>query len=494
MGSHMKRLVLTAAFALALLSAATSASAADVGANDDSAKFAVDGGAALYGDMTAVGLRQTVIGVRFKPSEAMLIQDKQLLDRAIPTALNAGLRVVLAVYPYPPREIEAGLGSPAAFGAYVSTVARAYPQVRQFVIGNEPNQPAFWRPQFRKNGTNASAPAFGRYLAAGYDALKALDPELRVIGIGLSPRGNDKPRAKSNISTSPIRFLRSLGVWYRASRRTRPLMDAFSFHPYPNRATDPLDRGYGWPNAGFVNLDRVKQALWDAFHGTAQPTTLNGLKLHLDEVGWQVDTRRRSGYSGAENVPVTDELTQARIYGDLIRRAACDPDVESVSFFGFRDDGSRTGFQAALHRADGTARPAAAAVRAAIEETAEGCARTQVVWSPVEDVVGADVALGATTWSEVTARVRAGEDVRARVCVRPLGSHEGDWASRIAGVAGGLAGTRCTATAVPGLHAFDVVVETEGMLASSVEVTVELQAEANAHRRTVTLQKATLRS
>jgi hypothetical protein len=490
----MRRLVVTGAFALALLSGATSASAADVGANDDSAKFAVDGGAAMYADMTAVGLRQTVIGVRFKPSESMLIQDKHLLDRAVANALDAGLRVVLAVYPYPPREIEAGLGSPAAFGAYVSTVARAYPRVRQFVIGNEPNQPAFWRPQFRKNGTNASAPAFGRYLAAAYDALKALDPELRVVGIGLSPRGNDKPRAKSNISTSPIRFLRALGVWYRASKRPRPLMDAFSFHPYPNRATDPLDRGYGWPNAGFVNLDRVKQALWDAFHGTAQPTTLNGLKLHLDEVGWQVDTRRRSGYSGAENVPVTDELTQATIYAELIRRAACDPDVETVSFFGFRDDGSRTGFQAALHRADGTARPAAAAVRAAIDETAEGCAGAHVVWSPRDDVAGAEVAVGAATWSEVRVRVRAGEDVRARVCVRGLASPTGDWAERIAAIAGALAGARCSATIVPGLHPTDVVVATEGMLERSVEITVELEAEANRRRSTVFLQEATLRS
>jgi hypothetical protein len=486
----MRRLAVATAFTLALLSGATAASAADVGANDDSAKFAGDGGASLYADMTSVGLRQTVIGVRFKPSEAMLIQDKQQLDRVVPSAIGAGLRVVLAIYPYPPREIEAGLGSPAAFGAYVSTVARAYPQVRQFVIGNEPNQPAFWRPQFRKSGANASAAAFGRYLAAGYDALKALDPELKVVGIGLSPRGNDKPRAKSNVSTSPIRFLRALGVWYRAAARTRPLMDAFSFHPYPNRATDPLERGYGWPNAGFVNLDRVKQALWDAFHGTAQPTTLNGLSLHLDEVGWQVDTRRHSGYSGAENVPVTDELTQAKIYGDLIRRAACDPDVESVSFFGFRDDGSRTGFQAALHRADGTARPAAAAVRAAIEETTEGCPGTQVVWAPTEEVVGVEVVLAAATWSEVRARVRAGEDVRARVCVRPLGSQGGDWAGRVTGVAGELAGTRCTASSVPGLHPLDVIVATDGMHGRSVDVTVALQAEANKRRRTVILLEA----
>jgi hypothetical protein len=477
---------------MALLSGATSASAADVGANDDAAKFDADAGSAMYAEMTAVGLRQTVIGVRFKPSEPLLIQDKEQLDRAIPSAVRAGLRVVLAIYPYPPREMEAGLGSPATFGAYVSTVARIFPQVRQFVIGNEPNQPAFWRPQFRKSGTNASASAFGRYLAAGYDALKAIDPELKVVGIGLSPRGNDKPNAKSNVSTSPIRFLRALGTWYRASGRTRPLMDAFSFHPYPNRATDPLERGYGWPNAGFVNLGRVKQALWDAFHGTAQRTTANGLKLHLDEIGWQVDTSRRSGYFGAENVPVTDELTQARIYGDLIRRAACDPDVDSVSFFGFRDDGARTGFQAALHRADGTARPAAHAVREAIEETAAGCPGVEVSWTPSEEVIGAEAAFGVVSAGEATVRVRAGEDARASVCARSLGDRSRAWSDRLARVAAELAGKRCT-SAIVGLKAGDVAVDVAGMPPGVLELTVELRAEANASRRSVLRKEMRLR-
>ncbi|MBA3380687.1 MAG: hypothetical protein H0T97_02300 [Actinobacteria bacterium] len=416
----MRLLAAATALTVALLAGASAAPAADVGANDDSAKFAADGGLTMYRQMAAVGLRQTVIGVRFKPSEALVIQDKQLLDRAIPNALDAGLRVVLAVYPYPPREIEAGLATPSLFASYVSAVAQAYPEVRQFVIGNEPNQPAFWRPQFTRAGANTSGPAFGRYLAAAYDALKGIDPALEVVGVGLSPRGNDKPKAKSNISTSPVRFLRALGAWYRASGRTRPLMDSFSFHPYPNRATDPLDRGYGWPNAGFVNLDRMKLALWDAFNGTAQPTTINGLRLHLDEVGWQVDTSRRVGYQGKENVPVTDEITQAAIYGDLIRRSACEPDVDEVSFFGFRDDGLRTGFQAALQRADGTPRPAVDAVRAAIADTATGCVGAPRPWIPTDDVVGAVAELRVDRLGRVTALLAAGEEARATACASDL--------------------------------------------------------------------------
>ena len=136
----------------------------------------------------------------------------------------------------------------------------------------------------------------------------------------------------------------------------------------------------------------LKQALWDAFHGTAQPTTSEGLKLHLDEVGWQVDTAGRPGYRGQENVPVTDEVTQAAIYGQLIREAACDPDVASLSFFGYRDDGLRTGFQAGLARADGSPRPSAAAVQAAI--AASACAGELRAWSPGLDVLGTKVAVG----------------------------------------------------------------------------------------------------
>ena len=472
----MRLLAAATALTVTLLVGASVAAGADVGANDDSAKHSDDGGVALYGDMASLGLSQTVIGVRFVPSESVVIQDKELLDRAIANAVDSGLRVVLAVYPYPPREIEAGLGSPSVFASYVGVLASIYPQVKEFVIGNEPNQPAFWRPQFDAAGVNASAAAFGPYLAAAYDTLKAVDPAISVVGVGLSPRGNDRPEAKNNISTSPVRFLRALGTWYRKSGRARPLMDAFSFHPYPNEATDALERGYAWPNAGFVNLDRIKQALWDAFHGTAQPTTVDGLRLHLDEVGWQVDTSGRAGYNGAENVPVTDEGTQAAIYDRLIREAACDPDVAEVSFFGFRDDGLRTGFQAGLARADGSLRPAAAAVRAAILEAAAGCPSPAARWVPGVEVLGTQLAVGVLG-SHVTARIAAGEDARGAVCVRSLIAPPGSATSE-----------RCRKVVVPGLRVLTLALRAPDGDHTLVEVSVRLVADANRTRRTVVVR------
>jgi hypothetical protein len=471
----MRILAAATALAVALLTGASVAGAADIGANDDSAKHAGDGGAALFAEMAGLGLKQTVIGVRFVPSEAVVIQQKPQLDRAIAAARAAGLRVVLAVYPYPPREVEAGLSSPSLFASYVGVLASIYPEVKHFVIGNEPNQPAFWRPQFDASGENASAAAFGPYLAAAYDVLKDVDADISVIGVGLSPRGNDRPDARNNISTSPVRFLRALGSWYRRSGRTLPLMDGFSFHPYPNEATDPLERGYAWPNAGFVNLDRLKQALWDAFHGTAQPTTVDGLKLHLDEVGWQVDTTGRPGYRGTENVSVTDEVTQAAIYGQLVHEAACDEDVASVSFFGYRDDGLRTGFQAGLARIDGSARPSAGAVRSAIASAA--CPRAPRLWSPGVEVLGAKVDVGGKL-AQVTTRVAAGEDARARVCLRSTGLL--------------LTGTRCRSVSVVGLRSSNVSLRPPLGTNRRVEVTVRFAAEANRARRTLVVRTALL--
>jgi hypothetical protein len=364
--------------------------------------------------MAELGLRQSVISVRWQPSRPLDIPGGEQLDRVVESASRHGIEVVLALYPYPPREIESGTASPVLFAAWSASVIERYPSVRQVIVGNEPNQPAFWRPQFSRRGANVSAAAFGRLLAAVYDALKERDPMLTVVGVGLSPRGNDRPLARSNVSTSPVRFLAALGRWYRSSGRTRPLMDGFSFHPYPAQATDALDRGYGWPNAGFVDLPRIKQTVWDAFHDTGQPTTANGLRLYLDEVGWQVDTGFLDGYTGLENVPVTDELTQAAVYAELVSRGRCDPDVAEVDFFGFYDDGNRLGFQSALHRVDGSPRPAADAVREALSQEPD-CVAAEP-WQPAAAVVGASTPAVTTGTSSVDVVIRSGEGATVAAC------------------------------------------------------------------------------
>src|SRR5205823_13687232 len=184
---------------------------------------------------------------------------------------------------------------------FVASVGMEFPQVQNFIVGNEPNVNRFWQPQY-VNGQDAAGVDYEHTLAYSYDALKVARPDAIVWGPAISSRGNDNANAFSNPSHSPVWFIKYMGDAYRASGRTKPIMDEFSMHPYPPvQDTDPFSKPFQWPQAGAANLNRVKQALWDAFNGTGQPvpaeqpggatTTFtpagSALPIDLDEVGKQ---------------------------------------------------------------------------------------------------------------------------------------------------------------------------------------------------------------
>jgi len=266
------------------------------------------------------------------------------------------------------------------------------------VIGNEPNLTRFWQPQFNRDGSPASGIAFAKFLAASYDALKEVNEDIVVVGVGLSPRGNDMPKAKSNVSTSPVKFIHDLGIGYRKLDRDKPIMDVFGFHPYPARDRDPLAKGYAWPNAGVANLDRIKQAFWDAFHDTAQPTfeepgleQEHPLTFKLDEVGWQVAPLPALAnlYYGSETkglVPVSEE-TQAEYYRETITSVECDPTVRMLSFFHLTDELNLDRWQSGLERADGSHRPSYDSVKQTIAQTQGNCQGAPVSWRHATTVV-----------------------------------------------------------------------------------------------------------
>jgi hypothetical protein len=401
----MKTITTAIAFACsACLLAGGAAAGPRFGVADDAGKYSDDGGAAVYKTLADLGMTDNRVAVLWDASRPAEIVEKPFLDRALPVAREHGIRVVFAVSPRRARSLTVSRTAAPAFAAFLQLLARTYPEVEDFVIGNEPNQPRFWQPQFVR-GRGVSGAAYQRVLAMAYDALKAVDPDIRVIGVGLSPRGNDRPNAKSNVSTSPVRFLRDMGRAYRASGRRTPIMDALAFHPYPRFDRDPLTRGYAWPNAGITNLDRIKQAVWDAFHDTGQPTFAEAgepvdedgpepLRFTLDEVGWQVriPARSRRAYTGRESVRPTDEGRQAQIYRQIVDIAACDPAIESLLFFHLIDERDLDRFQSGLVRADWTHRPSYFTVKSRIAQltTEDGvqCPGRPVAWRHTESVVG----------------------------------------------------------------------------------------------------------
>jgi hypothetical protein len=402
-----KTTIATLACALAaVFTPAPGAAQIAVGVSDDYPIGAGDGGAAFYTAMQEAGLRENRIAVRWDPAAPAAIPNEAGIERTVAEGQSRGVNVVLSLYPSKPRAFADSPGAAAQFAAWLAGVARRYPSVHDFIVGNEPNVNNFWQPQYGPNRKAISCATYTSVLAASYDALKAVNPAINVIGVGLSPRGNDNPVARSNPSTSPVRCIRDMGVAYRASKRTRPLMDELSFHPFPNLNTDPLGRGYQWPNAGLANLDRIKQAVWDAFFATGQPVfpessfgrfgslaaiaAADSLRFRLNEVGWQVEILpgARAAYFGKENVATTDETTQAEIYAQAIPFIACDPAVRSLLFFHLIDDRNLDRWQSGLVRADGTRRPSYDSVKAAIARTGGRCGGLTTAWRHATAVVG----------------------------------------------------------------------------------------------------------
>ena len=390
-------LSLAAAACLALALSAVAGATPLFGVSDDHGKYSDDGGAWFFSELRAAGLTANKMTVNWDPSRPLEIVERPFLDRAIPVAHEAGIHLSFGIHIGKARAITSDPDALEKFTQWLRILAVEYPMVREFVVGNEPNLTRFWQPQFNSDRSGASGIAFAKFLAASYDALKEVDPEITVVGVGLSPRGNDMPNAPSNVSTSPVKFIRDLGIGYRKLDRTKPIMDVFGFHPYPAKDRDSLATGYRWPNAGVANLDRVKQAIWDAFSGTGQPTFAEpGLRqerpltFKLDEVGWQVaiPSRSRRAYHGRESVRPTTEAEQAKIYRQLVQQVACEPSVSEMLFFGLVDEPNLDRWQAALVRADKSRRPSFATVRSAVTR---GCRGRATVWRHAKGVVGASV-------------------------------------------------------------------------------------------------------
>jgi hypothetical protein len=415
--ARLKLVLVLLATAVTSLGLAAPANAdLDAGVVDDRPVVTADGGAAFFTLMNDVGLKEVRITVQWDPAHPTTIDNQAYLASMLPVATLRGMRVVFSVQPVKARSVTGTPNGTQRFAAFVAQLATTFPTVKDFIIGNEPNLSRFWAPQYT-GGRSVSPAAYEALLARSYDALKAVSPDTNVIGLGLSPRGNDMPNAAGNISHSPVKFLRGLGQAYRASRRSRPLMDMFAFHPYPKRDVDPLAKGYPWPNAGVPNLGRIKQAFFDAFHGTAQKTFEQGLKMKLDEVGWQVGVvpSAQGAYFGTESIQPTSEAQQAAIYAALLRHVACDPSVDSVLFFGLQDEPNLDRWQSGLMRADGTPRPSYRSVKATLARTDGRCTGRMQSWRhsmELEGVFASFPRLGrlpsrANSWSLVA---RAEED------------------------------------------------------------------------------------
>src|SRR4029077_2531175 len=117
--------------------------------------------------------------------------DQTVLENVATAAKLANVTVVTSVMNPGSRTTPLHPADQADFAAYAAALVTTVPALRIVIVGNEPNLNRYWLPQFNDDGSDAAAAAYESLLALTYDAVKAQDPDVTVLGGAVSPRGGD---------------------------------------------------------------------------------------------------------------------------------------------------------------------------------------------------------------------------------------------------------------------------------------------------------------
>jgi chitodextrinase len=308
------------------------------------------------------------------------------LDRA--TAATQGMRLVLTVYGTKADSAPKDATRREEYCGYLRAALTRYPAIRDVIVWNEPNKSLFWQPQLGVDGASTAPAAYAALLARCYDVLHDAFSDVNVIGLALSPTGNDNAG-----SHSPGAFIRGVGAAYRASERARPLLDTVAHHVYGVTAAErPWRKHVASKVLSQGDWNKLMYNLWLAFDGTAQPLPGSaGVGIWYMEGGSQtaIDAGKQAAYTGSENVAVIpddaggepespppsetsnapDQATQVR---DSIRLAACQPHVRAYYNFLLIDEARLEGWQSGAYWADRTPKDSLPAFRQAISEAVAG--------------------------------------------------------------------------------------------------------------------------
>jgi hypothetical protein len=315
------------------------------------------------------------------------------LDSIVDEARARGIKVMLTpTGPGPKWATSAkkdNLTRPSArhFGQFVKALARRYgDRVSMWSVWNEPNQPQFLLPQFRK-GRPYSPKLYRSLYRAAHSAIRSVSSNRRdKILIGeTSPRGNE------NI-VHPLRFLRGMACLNGSYKKTRSCSrlpaDGYAHHAYTTRI-GPRFVPSSKDDVTIGVLDRLVTALDRAGRARGLP---RGLRIYLTEFGIQSEPDRISGVSFER---------QPAYYAIAEHMAYVNPRVALFSQYLMRDDQPREegyrfrGFESGLRRSNGTRKPAYRAFPNPL--AVERYGPTDVLWGLIRPQAGV---------TEVTIEVR----------------------------------------------------------------------------------------
>ena len=221
-----------------------------------------------------------------------------------------------------------------------TTDGPALPAVHLWLAWNEPNNPVFLSPQYRKVSGRwfpQSAYSYVRICNAIYNGVHSVQHGAAKVACGATdPRGNNQPRSR-RASISPLAFLRSVKKY--GLRR----FDAWAHHPYAPRASlTPSSK----PN---VN-DKSTVILGNIGVLTKELSRLYGKKpLWITEYGYQ--TRPPDRTFGVA------WKTQARYLAQAYSIARKNPRIQMMIWFLVKDESRLAGWQSGFFTTAGKRKP-----------------------------------------------------------------------------------------------------------------------------------------
>jgi hypothetical protein len=336
---------------------------------------------AVWGDPTSQMSMAQEAGFDSIRITAQWVSGNTLLDPVIAAKLQAavaaaearGIRPVVSIYNVNSVQAPQDPILRGEFAQFAQNVVETLPTVDTFIVGNEPNSSYYWQPQFDTQGGDLAARMYEALLATTYDAIKAVRPNVTVVGGALDSMGTDSP--KSRPSHSPGAFIRDMGRAYRASGRTKPIMDVFDQHIYEENSSLPPSMTHANSTTiGAGDYAKLVVALGQAFDGTAQPGSTVPIEYGEYGVESVIPSSEASHYTGKEaatSKPV-DEATQAAYYIQAMKLAMCEPNVVGLMLFHVDDEAGLPGWQSGLFYADGTPKSSLDPVRDAMAAARNG--------------------------------------------------------------------------------------------------------------------------
>ena len=238
-------------------------------------------------------------------------------------------------------------------GTFVNADGVTLPRVNLWMAWNEPNNPVFLKPQFRRTGrtwTIQSGRDYAKICNAIVQGVKSVRKASKIACGATSPRGNNNPNS-SRPSVSPIPFARAM----KAGGATG--FDAYAHHPYngspaetPTTKPPPGKRGQPPTAVTLGNLDTLVSELNTLYR--------KRVRFWITEYGYQTNPPDR--IAGVTPSKQAAYLLQAVAY------ARRHPQIDLFLWFLLRDEGRLDGWQSGLTTVTGARKPSFNAFRRAV--------------------------------------------------------------------------------------------------------------------------------